>query len=430
MPRTHSRFLSCLSLAIFGLILAACGSESQNGSNGGSGGKLSGDAGNSTSGNSTAGETNIGNSAAGSSSGGQVNPSGGASAGANRGGTNTTGGKPAGTGGGAGGSTDTSGIPDDATVVLFLIDGLQTATIQTGIANGATNIKFLIDNGVTAETMYSTSPAAKAQLPDNSLPWGSATSGNVAAHTGTHLFESNQMDDIFLAARAKGIKSVFAGGDANYSVFTTADFHFAGMLSDNEVVQDAIDRLPDQVRLIRLHLQRIRDFWNGPTSETTGTGPYIQHLIEADGLLGTLRKALEQQGVWNRTYVILSSDHGMGNNAGSEHPPNVLSSWKNVLTVYGPGVKKGATIPYAETPDIPVLAAHLLKLDPLKGHTDVKVTLTHKGATGTLLTNVFEGAPAEITHPRYIEKYLNTGTYTGSGTAYADYHAGMLKFLQ
>jgi hypothetical protein len=108
----------------------------------------------------------------------------------------------------------------------------------------------------------------------------------------------------------------------------------------------------------------------------------------------------------------------------------VLSSWKNVLTVYGPGVKKGATIPYAETPDIPILAAHLLKLAPLKGHTDPTVTLAHKGVTGTLLTNVFEGAPTELAHPRYIEKYLNTGTYTGSGTRYADYRLGMLKLLQ
>ncbi len=314
---------------------------------------------------------------------------------------------------------------------MFYIDGLQTATVQTGIANGATNIKFLLDNGVTAQTMYTTSPATKAALADGSLPWGGATSGNVAAHTGTHLFESNKMDDIFLAAKAAGIKSVYAGGDANYSVFTTADFHYSGMLTDAEVVQDAIDRLKsDHVRLIRLHLQRIRDFWDGPSSETTASSPYIQHLLEADGLLGTLRAALEQAGVWNHTYVILSSDHGMGAEGGGEHPPSVLSSWKNVLTVYGPGIKKGATIPYAETPDVALLAAHLLKLAPLKGHIDPAVTLTHKGATGTLLTNVFEGAPAELEHPRYIEKYLNTGTYTGSADSFADYRLAMLKNLQ
>jgi hypothetical protein len=54
--------------------------------------------------------------------------------------------------------------------------------------------------------------------------------------------------------------------------------------------------------------------------------------------------------------------------------------------------------------------------------------LTLKGATGTLLSNIFAGEPAEVSHPRYLEKYLNTGTYTGSGTEYADYHRGMLEF--
>jgi hypothetical protein len=118
-----------------------------------------------------------------------------------------------------------------------------------------------------------------------------------------------------------------------------------------------------------------------------------------------LRQALEQQGVWNHTYVILSSDHGMGQSASSEHPPSTLSSWKNVMFFYGPGVKKGATIPYAETPDAAVLAAHLLKLAPLQGHLDPAVTLKRKGATGTLLTNIFEGEPTDLTHPRYIEKF-------------------------
>jgi len=119
---------------------------------------------------------------------------------------------------------------------MFLIDGLQAATVSTAVANGATNIKFLIDNGVTAQSVYTTSPAATAQLPDGTLPWDNATSGHVAA----------------------------------------------------------------RVRLIRLHLQRIRDFWGGPASETTPTSPYIQHLVEAPSLH---RKVLEHwhlHGLWYR----------------------------------------------------------------------------------------------------------------------------------
>ena len=157
---------------------------------------------------------------------------------------------------------------------------------------------------------------------------------------------------------------------------------------------------------------------------------YIQHLVEVDGLLGDLRAALEQKGVWEKTYIILSSDHGMGTTSQSGHTPDMLSSWKNVTVFYGPGIKKGATIPYAELPDLALMTTHLLKLPDLKGHTDPGVTLTHKEPTGTLLTNIFEGESEDVQHPRYVEKYLNTGTYMSGGTEYADYRAGMLKLLQ
>ena len=52
------------------------------------------------------------------------------------------------------------------------------------------------------------------------------------------------------------------------------------------------------------------------------------------------------------------------------------------------------------------------------------------GASGTLLTNIFEGEPSELEHPRYVERYLNTGTYTGAGTGCADDRLGMLEILE
>ena len=51
-------------------------------------------------------------------------------------------------------------------------------------------------------------------------------------------------------------------------------------------------------------------------------------------------------------------------------------------------------------------------------------------ALPALLTHIFEAEPAELEHPRYIEKYLSTDTYTGSGTECADYRLGMLELLQ
>jgi hypothetical protein len=47
-----------------------------------------------------------------------------------------------------------------------------------------------------------------------------------------------------------------------------------------------------------------------------------------------------------------------------------------------------------------------------------------------LLTNIFDGQPSELEHPRYIERYLNTGTYTDSGADYSDYRLGMLDIIE
>jgi hypothetical protein len=414
-----TRFGSTL-VALSALLLGACGDGGSNSGGTTNGGSAGSGASSSTGGTPAAmgGSASAGSPMSGSSSGGQQQSAG-------------SSGGPAGGAGGSGGSPPQTGIPDDATVILFLVDGLQQATLDTGIANGATNMKFLVDNGVTSETSYSTSPAARLELPpNNSLPWGNATSGNVAVHTGCHLHESSMMDDIFLAAGAADIVSVFSGGDANYSAFTNPDYEYAANLEDAEVMANAIGHIEnDDARLIRLHFQRIRDDWSGPAGETMANSPYVQHLVAIDGLLGELRAALETKGVWDRTYVILTADHGMGQSSSSDHPPNVRSSWENVAVFYGPGVKKGTTIPYSENPDMAILANHMLKLPALKGHTDPQVTLTNKGPTGTLLTNIFEGG-ADVVHPRYVEQYLNTNTYMDGGTGYSDYRLGMLDILE
>lgn len=321
-------------------------------------------------------------------------------------------------------------------MVLFLVDGVMYEAVQTAVANGATNFGFVLANGVRVVTSHSTSPAAVIQLPAGSpggtQPWARATSGNVAVHTGCHLFESRQMDDIFLAARAGGIKSVFSGGDANYAVFTTADFHYGTMMDDDVTVQRAIDHLRnDGVRLLRLHLQRVRDSWRGPADKTNPASLYIRHLLEVDTLLGSLIQALKTAGVWENTYLVVAADHGMGQASGSTHPAATPSSWNPFMAFYGPGLKRGATIPYAELPDIAVTTVRFLGLPPLRGHLDPLVSIPVKGATGTVLTNLFAGAPADVIHPRYVEKCLAMGTAcTSAGDDFAPYRQTMLNLIR
>jgi hypothetical protein len=338
-----------------------------------------------------------------------------------------------GTGGGGAMGGGAGADPTKTTVVLFLIDGLQVDAARTAAASGATNLKFLIDNGVTVTTAHPTSPAARTTLPDGTLLYGNASSGNIAVQTGTHVFEAGPqgLDDIFQAARAAGIKSVFSGGDANYSGLVTADFHYAATVSDEIVVQQAITHLRnDKVRLLRLHLQRIRDDWSGPAGETMPMSAYVRHIVASDALLGNLRKALEDEGVWNSTYLVVTADHGMGQDASSSHIPAAASSWDLFMAFYGPDLKKGAIIPYAELPDVAVTTMRFLGLPPLKGHTAASVNLARKGPTGTVLTNLFQGAPDEVLHPRYVEQYLKMNTFPSSGDDYAPYRAAMLSLIE
>lgn len=317
----------------------------------------------------------------------------------------------------------------ETVVLVFVIDGLQSDAARVAAANGAENLKFLMENGVCVKEAYSTSPAPRMYLPDGSLPWGTSSSPNVAMHTGTHLFESRQMDDIFLSARRAQIKSLFAGGADNYKEFTTPDFCYAGSLSDSTVVQYGMDHFKnDGNRLLRLHLQQIRDSWTGPEDKLDPGSKYQQAILHTDALLGKLISMFKDEEVWDHTYIIIAGDHGMGITKESDHPPSIISSWSPFMNFYGPGIKRGKSIPYAETPDIAILINHFLNLKPLEGHVDPKVTIEAKGTTGTLLTNIFEGNPDEITHPKLIRRYLESKNWKPSDE-YAEYRLAMLSYI-
>lgn len=321
----------------------------------------------------------------------------------------------------------------NTSVVIFVIDGMMADAAKTATQNGAIHLKFVEQNGVTVTTVRTPSPATRIELPGNIRPWGNATAGNVAMHTGTHLFEADSagMDDIFLATKAAGIKSVYSGGDNNYAVFKTATFNYGKTMEDKQVVDHAIKHLKiDGARLFRLHLQRLRDSWTGASDKTNPTSAYIGKIIAADKLLGELIAALKEVGVWDNTYLIITSDHGMGGSRSPPHPPTAAASWEPYLAFYGPGLKQGATIPYAELPDIAVTTIHFFGLPSLKGHTGSSIPIATKGPTGTVLTNLFKDTGPELAHPRYIDQYLKSGAFSTRGDSYAPYRNFMLEILQ
>ena len=72
---------------------------------------------------------------------------------------------------------------------------------------------------------------------------------------------------------------------------------------------------------------------------------------------------------------------------------------------------------------------YLLHLTPLQCHTDSKVTIEPKGTTGILLTNIFEGKPDDIKHPKFIHRYLESKNWKPSDD-FAEYRLAMLLFMR
>jgi predicted AlkP superfamily pyrophosphatase or phosphodiesterase len=317
---------------------------------------------------------------------------------------------------------------NDKRVLIFIIDGLMPDTARVAADHGAEHLAMVFNQGVTVDTAYSVSPAHRLKLPDGGKPWGGSSAPNVALQTGAHIFESRKMDDIFKSAREKNIFSIFIGGAKAYEIFDTADFYFAANISDAEVVDRAIEQIRENdPGLIRLHLQRIRDAWSGPEARIDPKSDYVQAVLHADQQLGRLIQYLKQDNKWHNTTLIVAADHGMGLDERSAHHAHQLESWKIFMGFYGPGIKRGQTIPYAESPDIAVLAAHILELEELAGH-ESRLSYFPSGATGTLLTNIFSGEPQALSHPRPIEKYLKQMNFTPAND-YLEYRDAMIRFF-
>ena len=77
-------------------------------------------------------------------------------------------------------------------------------------------------------------------------------------------------------------------------------------------------------------------------------------------------------------------------------------------------------------------APRFFDLPPLRGHLDPRLSLPAvRGPTGTVLSNLFAGTPAELAHPRYIEACLALGTAcTGEVDDFTPYRQTMLGLIK
>jgi len=319
---------------------------------------------------------------------------------------------------------------DKPIVIQFIIDGLSKTAVETAINAGAKNLDYLAKNGVVVNDPYSNSPVGAVILPNGEKPWGGATPPNIGMHTGVHVFETRDLDDIFLSARRNGIYSVFSGGHSLYKVFETPDTTYADEnYTDEQVVDFGIKHIKENnARLVRLHLQQIRKSWTGPDCKSDVNSKYIKAILNADAALGKLISFLKEEKLWKNTFIILTSDHGMGQETSSSHRPEYLSSWQIYMNFIGPGIKKGDTIPYAETPDMAIMVNYFLGLPKLKGYTKELEATKTLHTTGVFLENIFKGKPDTLKHPQWIKRYLDSKNGHPSNS-YLEYRQAMLDFM-
>jgi hypothetical protein len=110
---------------------------------------------------------------------------------------------------------------------------------------------------------------------------------------------------------------------------------------------------------MRVHLQdtgamggRSRpDIW-------AANSPYRQALAKADAHLGTLIEELKKLGMYDRTLIFVTGDHGQTVEGG--HPPFAQDAWPMPLVVAGPGVKAGGRFPYSEQIDVVPTLTYLM----------------------------------------------------------------------
>jgi len=330
--------------------------------------------------------------------------------------------------------TDTQSFKNEEeqpVVVQFIIDGLMSDAAETAIAAGAENLKYFAEHGVVVDEAYSNSPVGRVKLPDGSEPWGGASPPNIGMHTGMHVFENQQLDDIFLSAKRNSIKSIYVGGHTLYDVFKTPDTHYAEIMSDQKVVELGMKHIKeDGARLVRLHLQEIRNSWKGPHSKTNADSKYIKAILNTDAQLGKLIKFLKYENLWDSAYFIISADHGMGTLKKSNHLSEELTSWQIYMNFFGPCVKKGETIPYAESPDVAIMTNYFMGLQPLQGYSlkTESLNLNILKTTGVFLKNILVGNPNYVEHHQWIKRYLemNAGSPPND---YLHYRIAMLNFI-
>ena len=287
-------------------------------------------------------------------------------------------------------------------VILFMIDGLHTeapSKLNMSVFNS------LIKEGTYIEKSYMLLPH-HTTVGDYS-EYNSCSFPNPVLHEGTVFLrpENRYLQEVFSPAR----QTVFVVNTAAYRSisrgFTTSVMDPS--LTDKQVVEQAKNLLKEQDPVfMRVHLQTPGD--NGSSLFFSATpdkpyyrdifgkdSPYVEAVEEADRLLGQFISFLKEQGKWESTVLIVTSDHGQSKIGW--HPLFDEDSWTTPLVFVGPGIAKGRVLPYFEHTDLALTIVMLL---------DCKAP-NNDGGSGNAVEAIMQDQDSRQYHPVEYVKTLN-----------------------
>ncbi|HBH85278.1 MAG TPA: hypothetical protein DDY34_15970 [Bacteroidales bacterium] len=285
-------------------------------------------------------------------------------------------------------------------VILFMIDGMHWEAPQK---LDMPVFNSLIKEGVYIRKSYMIIPHHPT-VGDYSK-YNSCSFPNPMLHAGT----------VFVRPENKYIQEVFSGKQTAFIVNTAAYRSVARgfttqimdvSLTDRQVVEQAMSVLKEQCPVfMRVHLQTpgemgtliaVNSAGKPYSRDIYGKGsPYVEAVEQADRLLGEFIAFLKEEGKWEGTVLIVTSDHGQSRIGW--HPLFDEESWATPLVFVGAGIARGRELSYFEHTDLAPTIAWLLGAN----------VPNSDGGAGIPVKEITEGTAASDYHLRMYIKTLN-----------------------
>jgi len=90
--------------------------------------------------------------------------------------------------------------------------------------------------------------------------------------------------------------------------------------------------------------------------------PYRKTVAQQDVYLGQFIAELKKEGIWEKTVIFFTGDHGQTDSGG--HPLDASEAWPMPLVIAGPGIKKDQKFEYAESIDVVPTICQLMGVTP------------------------------------------------------------------